>query len=117
MINMLHLAYKSVSKEGTMRKVLVITIATAALFGATITADAQYNHRRNHGGGHYHGGGGNWVAPLVGGLLLGGAIYGLSQPSYAAPPAYRTECQVVPVYDRYGYYRGERRECYQVPNY
>ena len=78
-----------------MRKVLVIAIATAALLGATVTADAQYNHRRHNGGGggyhHHRGGGGGWVAPLVGGLLLGGAIYGLSQPSYAPPyqPYYR----------------------------
>jgi len=101
-----------------MKKIALAVILTLTLAG---TASAQ--HRGGHGGGgHYHNGGGNWVAPLVGGLILGGAIYGLSQPSYAAPyypapPQYRTECQIVPVYDRYGYYRGERRECYQVPNY
>lgn len=101
-----------------MKKIALAVILTLTLAG---TASAQ--HRGGHGGGgHHHNGGGNWVAPLVGGLILGGAIYGLSQPSYAAPyypapPQYRTECQIVPVYDRYGYYRGERRECYQVPNY
>ena len=106
-----------------MRKIIITAIATAALLGATVSADAQYHQRRNGGGGYHGGGGGSWVAPLVGGLLLGGAIYGLSQPSYAAPPVYvspppyRTECVDEPVYDRYGYYRGERRRCYQVPNY
>ena len=109
-----------------MRKVLVSVIATAALLGTTITADAQYHHNRgggggyhhNRGGGHHHrGGGGGWAVPLIGGLLLGGAIYGLSQPGYAAPPQYRTECRIVPMYDRHGYYRGDRQECYQVPNY
>jgi len=108
-----------------MRKVFIAAIAAAALLGATATADAQYHNRHQGGGGHhYRGGGGGWVAPLIGGLVLGGAIYGLSQPSYAAPPTYyapapqfRTECQMVPVYDRYGYFRGERSECYQVPNY
>ena len=103
-----------------MKKIALAVILTLTLAG---TAEAQ--HRGGHGGGGHHhrgDGGGNWVAPLVGGLILGGAIYGLSQPSYAAPyypapPQYRTECQIVPVYDRYGYFRGERRECYQVPNY
>jgi len=102
-----------------MKKIALAVILTLTLAG---TAAAQ--HRGGYGGGGYHhrGGGGGWVAPLVGGLILGGAIYGLSQPSYAAPyypapPQYRTECQIVPVYDRYGYFRGERRECYQVPNY
>lgn len=101
-----------------MKKIALAVILTLTLAG---TAEAQ--HRGGHGGGyHHHNGGGGWVAPLVGGLILGGAIYGLSQPSYAAPyypapPQYRTECQIVPVYDRYGYFRGERRECYQVPNY
>lgn len=97
-----------------MRK-LAIALAIAGIFTAS-TANADYYRNR----GHYHGGGrsGGWVAPLVGGMILGGAIYGLTRPSYAEPyPQYRTECQIVPVYDRYGYYRGERRECYQVPNY
>ena len=99
-----------------MKKIALAVILTLTLAG---TASAQH---RGGAGGYHHGGGGNWVAPLVGGMILGGAIYGLSQPSYAAPyypapPQYRTECQMVPVYDRYGYYRGERRECYQVPNY
>ena len=101
-----------------MRKLLIATVTLTALLGTTAANADYYRHR--HGG--YHGGGGHrggWVAPLVGGLILGGALYGLSQtPSYAAPPpAYRTECRVVPVYDRYGYYRGDRQECYQVPNY
>ena len=110
-----------------------LTVAATLLVATAGAADAQ--HRGGHGGGgygggghhHHHrggGGGGGWIAPLLGGLVLGGAIYGLSQPSYAAPPTYyapppqyRTECQMVPVYDRHGYFRGERRECYQVPNY
>jgi hypothetical protein len=105
-----------------MHKLAVAIAIVGTLAVSTAPAEAQY-HNRGHGGGGYRGGGGGWVAPLVGGMVLGGAIYGLSQPGYAAPPAYyapqpqyRTECQLVPVYDRYGYFRGERRECYQVGN-
>ena len=110
-----------------MRKVLITVIATAALLGATVSADAQYHQRRHGGGGggyhHHRGGGGGWVAPLVGGLLLGGAIYGLSQPGYAAPPQTyypysptRTVCGLEHVYDTYGRYVGDRKTCYEVPN-
>jgi hypothetical protein len=100
-----------------MHKLAVAIAIVGTLAVSTAPAEAQYHNRG-------HGGGGGWVAPLVGGMVLGGVLYGLSQPSYAAPPTYyapapqfRTECQMVPVYDRHGYFRGERRECYQVPNY
>lgn len=100
-----------------MKKIALALILTTALAG---TAEAQYRHHHHGGGGGYRGG---WVAPLIGGMILGGAIYGLSQPSYAAPPVYvappptRTECEFQPVYDRWGNYRGDRRVCFQVPNY
>ena len=96
-----------------MRKLLLAAVAIASL-----TTAAQADYYRNRG---YHGGGGgNWVAPLVGGLIVGGIVGGAiaSEPRYyPAPPQYRTECRIVPVYDRFGYYVGDRRECYQVPNY
>jgi hypothetical protein len=96
-----------------MRKLAIAT----AVIGILASSAANADYYRGRG---YHGGGGGWVAPLVGGLIVGGIVGGAlaqPQPYYAPPPAYRTECQIVPVYDRYGYYRGERRECYQVPNY
>lgn len=70
-----------------MRKLLIATVAVSALLGAT-AANADYYHNRHRGGGGYHHHRGNgWVAPLIGGMVLGGALYGLSQqPSYAAPP-------------------------------
>jgi hypothetical protein len=116
---MLHLAYESVSKEGTkMRKILLATVAAATLFTAT-AANADYYRR----GGYGRGGG--WVAPLVGGLIVGGIVGGAiaSEPRYyPAPPVYvapptHTECNIVPIYDRYGNFAFNRRECYQVPNY
>ena len=98
-----------------MRSIIAIS-ALALTVGLSTPASAQYRHY------HYHGGGGNWAGPLVGGLIVGGMLGAMaSQPRYYdSPPVivqpYHTECQMVPVYDRYGYYRGERRECYQVPN-
>jgi hypothetical protein len=97
-----------------------IAIAFFAMIALTTAANADYYR---HGG--YHGGrGGGWVAPLVGGLIVGGIVGGaLAEPRYYAPPPVyvtpptHTECQFVPVYDRWGNYRGDRRECYQVPNY
>jgi hypothetical protein len=57
-------------------------------------------------------------------MVLGGVLYGLSQPSYAAPPPvyveqqrYRRECWVQPEYDYYGRYLGDRRVCRTVPMY
>jgi hypothetical protein len=112
-----------------MRKLAVAIAIVGALASSTVPADAQYHNRNHGGGGHHRGGGGGWVAPLVGGMLLGGAIYGLSQPTYAAPgvfinpqfreprPQYRRECQYVPAFDVYGNYYGERLECFNVPNY
>jgi hypothetical protein len=97
-----------------MRKV-IIGIATAlAVFG---TCDVQAQHRHNGGGG------GNWVAPLVGGVIAGGILYGLTQPRYAAPPVYieqpqyRRECWLEPQYDYYSRYIGDRRVCRNVPLY
>lgn len=106
-----------------MRKLMIATVAAATLLSATAANADYYRNRGHHGGGggggyHHRGGtGGNWVAPLVGGLLLGGAIYGLSQPSYSAPPPYRTECRIIHQLDRWGNYVGDRQECYQVPAY
>ena len=103
-----------------MRKVIIGLAAAIVVFGAC-SAEAQ--HRRHGGGGHHGGGhhqrsGNGWVAPLVGGLVLGGVLYGLSQPSYAAPPPMYVEqprhrrCWVEPVFDRYTQqYLGEQRVC------
>ena len=65
-----------------MRKAL---IAGIALLSMVTVAEAQQRHYH-----HHRGGGGGWVAPLVGGMVLGGVLYGLSQPSpvYGAPQPY-----------------------------
>jgi hypothetical protein len=97
-----------------MKKIIISALAAVSILASVGAADAQH---RYHSGGGYRGG---WAAPLIGGLIVGGIVGGAiaSEPRYyAAPPAYRTECRIVPVYDRFGYYVGDRRECYQVPNY
>jgi hypothetical protein len=69
-----------------MRKALIAGIALLSM--VTVVEAQQHRHYQNQ---HQHrgGGGGGWVAPLVGGLVLGGVLYGLSQtPSYAAPHPY-----------------------------
>jgi len=71
-----------------MRKV---AIGLALLIASASVAEAQH-HRHRHHNNHYHHhhhhkrNNNNWVAPLVGGLIVGGMLYGMSQPSYAAPP-------------------------------
>lgn len=102
-----------------MRRLAIAAAIVGILSSSTANADYYRNRGYHGGGGGYHqGGGGGWVAPLVGGMILGGAIYGLSQHSHAAPPpAYHIECRIVPAYDLYGSYVGDRRECFQVPNY
>lgn len=68
-------------------KKLVLGLAAVAMIAAA-PAHAQYYNRNGgyHGGGYhgdgYHGGGGGWVAPLLGGVIIGGIIGG----AMAAPP-------------------------------
>ena len=61
-----------------------LAVATLALtVGLSAPADAQYRHY------YHHGAGGNWAAPLVGGLIVGGMLGALAnQPRYYydAPP-------------------------------
>jgi len=73
-----------------MRKTLAILLAATTLVTAT-AANAEWRDRRDYGHREYHGGGGgggNWVAPLVGGMILGGIIGGMAnqQPQYQQYP-------------------------------
>ena len=91
-----------------MKKTL---IALAAVLALTSAAQADgWNHRGGYRGGYR--GGGNWVAPLVGGLILGGALGAMAQPRYYEQRRpLVNECWIQPVYDRYGRYIGDERVC------
>jgi hypothetical protein len=67
-------------------------IALATMLALTGSANADYRRHRGHHGG--------WAAPLVGGLLLGGALgyYGYQERLYARPRCYWD----IIGYDRYG---------------
>ena len=69
-----------------------LSILLACLLSAVLAVPAQahgFGHggsSGHHGGYGYRGGwGNNWVAPVLGAAIVGGAIYAASTPSYAAP--------------------------------
>lgn len=51
-----------------------------------------------------------WVAPLVGGLIIGGVATGLAVQSYNSCP-YGTRLRYQDVYDQWGRYLGQRAAC------
>jgi hypothetical protein len=97
-----------------MRKTLAILLTSLTLVSAT-TAHAddwrRYGHREYRGGG----GGGNWVAPLVGGLIVGGILGSMAEQNQQQYQQYQpqTFCRMVPVYDAWGNFVGRQRQCWQ----
>ena len=98
-----------------MKKLLIGAMALSLMSTAAL-ADG-WHHRNGYGGGYRGGNGGNWVAPLVGGLIIGGVLGSMNNRYNQPYPAYHTECETAPVYDRYGRYLGDEQRCYNVPNY
>jgi hypothetical protein len=104
---------------------------------ACVSAVPAMADGRGHGGWHggggyvghynggYHGGGGygyrggwgnNWVGPMVGAALLGGAIYAASTPSYAVQPQIVVTPQPYAVGPRVAYFCSTAQAYYpQVP--
>ena len=83
-----------------MNKILLGTMALAMLAGPAL-ADGRH---RGHGG---------WAAPLVGGLILGGAgYYGYNQWRNTT----YVDCRYESRFDRWGNYLGEVEVCYRVQN-
>ena len=56
----------------------LITAGIVTIAAATATANAQYYNR-----GYYHGNNNGWVAPFVGGAIIGGIV---GQALLAPPP-------------------------------
>tara|TARA_R110000868_G_scaffold75168_1_gene217140 strand:+ start:418 stop:723 length:306 start_codon:yes stop_codon:yes gene_type:complete len=61
-----------------MKKFLVVLLLLVSA-----SAFAQYRHPGYYG--HRHGGGGNWVAPLIGGAILGAVITDAARANQPAP--------------------------------
>lgn len=86
----------------TINKTLVAIATAAMLISSAANADGywRYGHRYDHRG--------NWVAPAIGGLIIGGVIAGsiADQPEY-----YDRVCQRVAVYDQWNRFLGYRTVC------
>ena len=93
-----------------MRK-LVMTAIIAALFATSAHADNQRNA---------------WILPLIGGIIIGNELgkqhHQYPQPRYYNPPQYYPRpryyqpvivCQYVAVYDDWGYYMGQQKQCWE----
>lgn len=82
----------------------IATLALALPLGVMLLSSPAFAQH------HHHGGGGGWVAPFVGGAILGGALgaYGAynypyySPPAYYPPPAYYAPPAPRWCYDYYG---------------
>lgn len=109
-----------------------ISILLACLLSAVLAVPAQANgfgHGHGHGGhgyggyGGHHGGygyrggwGNNWVAPVLGAAIVGGAIYAASTPSYVMPQQVVVQQQYAPP-SRVAYFCPTAQQYYpQVPS-
>lgn len=90
----------------------------AVMILATLTPTLAHADDWRHHGPRPGYGGGNWVAPLVGGMIIGGIVGGAlaQQPRYDDEVYFHTECRREQVFDRYGNFLGWQRQCYRVPN-
>ena len=94
-----------------MKKILLGFVI--ALFATTTYAQHRHHHHHHHHRGHH-----NWVAPMIGGIVVGALIANQTQPVVIQPPVYVTppvtdyyQC-LVQVYDPItNTYRNEVRTC------
>jgi len=87
-----------------MRKLILSAALIATAFASTAHADDWnrggfnhyngYGHGREYGHREYNGGGNGWVAPAIGGLLIGGMLMNMQQ-NYQAQQQYQPTCQRV----------------------
>ena len=69
-----------------MRKLALALAAIAAMTSVAHADNYDWQHRHYEGHrdyrGGYRGGNGNWIAPLIGGMIVGGALMEMNQPRY-----------------------------------
>lgn len=116
-----------------MKKFLLATLVTIASVSFAVPAQSQH-YNKHRGGHHYHHNhrvGNGWVAPLIGGAIIGGVIANQyyrtppyappvyvypQEPVYVNPPPYSygntTVCRPIQAIDQFGY-RYWTQECYQ----
>lgn len=111
-----------------MKKFLLATMIAISAISIAIPAQAQ-NYNGYRGGHNHYRGGYGWVAPLVGGVIIGGVIANQyyrpppppvyvypQEPVYVPPPVYgygnTTVCRPIQAIDQFGY-RYWTQECYQ----
>lgn len=63
-----------------MRKILAVIAAVSTIYSGSAQAGQSHVNGYGYGNSHYrphhhrHGNNNNWVVPLIGGLIIGGAI-------------------------------------------
>ena len=91
-----------------MKKIAAsLIVASIVLVGVSASA---------HADGYYHRGGGNWVAPFVGGAIIGGIVGSVIAPPppvvyYAPPPVYYPP---QPCWQEFAYYDAWNRPVYRT---
>jgi len=79
-----------------MRKLILGVVMAATVLASSAKAD-EWQHRRwegpRPGYGYEHRGGNNWVAPMVGGLFIGGMLAEMQNNYYRQQ--YQPVCQRV----------------------
>lgn len=91
-----------------IKKILAATVACTLIASPALARD-RHHDRGGHSEHHRHGGGGKWVAPLIGGIIIGALISGSDndrrddryydrEPNY--PPQNRRD---IPTYYNYQY--------------
>jgi len=75
-----------------MRKLLAVIAAASIIYSTSAQADQRHINGYGHGNSHHHhhNNNNNWVFPLIGGLIIGGAIangngYYQERPYYTRP--------------------------------
>ena len=81
-------------------KKFIVTLAASLLLSSAAVAQHRYGHHNPHHHHHFHRGGSHWVAPAIGGLIIGAAIAN----SYATPAPVIVQPQVVTPAPRAEYY-------------